>query len=97
MIFLKYISFICGLTIYMILSAPESGYPNKLDTILGFSTSLCFKIPFLPIKIHIHHWLYLFIISMIVYNQFIRYFCYGGMLQGILMYDDFYKIIYFIK
>jgi hypothetical protein len=97
MTIIEYISFILGFVIYMVFSAPKTGYPNRIDRILGFNVSLKFKIPFLPLKIHIHHWLYLLIIRLFINNPQIIWFCYGGIIQGIVMYEDFYKIVYFVK
>lgn len=89
--------FLFGFIFYMIFSAPKENEPNRIDKYLGFSISLVFKIPKLPIKIHIHHWLYLLIIRLFCNSPYIIMFCYGGAFQGIIMYNDFYKIIYFIK
>ena len=91
---IELVAFIFGFTIYMILSAPETGAPNRFDELVGFSTSLHFKIPFSTFKIHIHHWLYLSIIRLFVSNVPLIWFCHGGILQGIIMYRDFYRIIY---
>jgi hypothetical protein len=95
--YIKFILFIVGFTTYMILSAPKTGCPNRIDKIFGFKSSLIFKIPFLPLKIHIHHWLYLLIIRYFINYPQIIWFCYGGIIQGIVMYNDFYKIVYFVK
>jgi len=91
MIITKFISFIVGFTIFMLLSAPKTGYPNRIDKILGFKTSLIFKLPSISLKIHIHHWLYLLII---------RYFIKIQKLYGFVMvvlYMELVCIMIFIK
>lgn len=93
----KCISFILGFTTYMTLSAPKTGEPNRIDKVLGFNSSLIFKLPLIPIKIHMHHWLYLLIIRYFINYPQIIFFCYCGIIQGVVMYDDFYKIVYFVK
>jgi hypothetical protein len=93
----KFIMFLIGFIIFMIVSGPSANTPNRIDKWLGISTSLVFKIPVLSIKIHLHHWLCLLIISLLVKSQRIVWFCYGGAVQGIIMYKDFYRIIYFYK
>jgi hypothetical protein len=93
----KFIMFLAGFIIFMIVSGPSTNTPNRIDTWLGISTSLVFKIPVLSLKIHLHHWICLLIISLFVTSQRIVWFCYGGATQGIIMYEDFYRIIYFYK
>lgn len=99
MIFSNCISFMTGFLTYMIVSKTKST-SNKLFPRCTFgkvNMSLLLKVPETPLQIHIHPWLYLFLCRCCIgYPPFI-YFCYGGILQDILMCDTFYQILYFDK
>ena len=55
------------------------------------------RIPFEDKYLHIHHWMYLI---PVLYHAFVYGynlligFCIGGIIQGITMYSDWYKIWY---
>ena len=95
-----------GYTFYNILSSTETGGKNKIDIYLSkklekninSSMKYKFKMGNKMIFIHIHHWLYLLIIgvslSFIEYFLYAKYFCFGGIIQGIVRYKDWYKVVY---
>jgi hypothetical protein len=68
--------------------------------VLGF-LSYCITAPkgdyskSLRIKgVHIHHWIYLIPVMYIMRTNILLVgFCVGGIIQGITMYSDWYKII----
>jgi len=90
----KVMIFIMGFLICVAVSAPRTGDPNRIDGIVGFPTSFIFKVPQLSIKVHIHHWLYLLVISYFVKNPHIKWLCYGGAAQGLFMYKDSHCVVY---
>jgi hypothetical protein len=84
--------FITGFSVFTLISGPKTGRPNLLNQLLNL------KKPFNSLKIngivfHIHHWIILSFLFLIIDNIYFRVFCLGGIFQG-LMYEDWHKIIY---
>ena len=91
MFFLYTLYFLLGFSIFGFLSAPSFGKPNRMDSLFGYSTSMKFKIG--GKFVHLHHWLILAILIIIVNNPYLICILLGGIVQG-LTYKDWYKIIY---
>lgn len=85
-------------------SSNQTGGINKFDLMLSnylgtpINTSLRYCGEY--IHIHLHHWLICFMVyCLMYYNQdtwwerIIMYFCLGGIIQGIINYDDWFKVI----
>jgi hypothetical protein len=98
-----------GYFTYTCSSADSAGKKNKLDMWLSgrtgkrINTSLNFSFKFpnplgsfalSRVNVHIHHWLYLFLLGSITSFEPLQMFCLGGMAQGIVNYEDWYKIIW---
>jgi len=49
----------------------------------------------ITIYIHIHHWLYLSCIFLTFDNIYVKGFCFGGIAQGILHYEDWHHVLGF--
>jgi len=95
-----------GFGTYSCLSAQHSGAPNRLDEYLdeyfGYSggVSLRFNLPRGWI-LHVHHWLYLLIIAVMLPNMLSGLtlvmgigFCCGGAVQGVVRYDDWHCVFF---
>jgi hypothetical protein len=86
-----------GYMTYFYSNAIGTGCENKLDNWVSgrvkrnVTTSLKFNV--CNYSIHIHHWLYLFIIGIVTSFTSLKYFCLGGMIQGLFSYDDWWQII----
>lgn len=101
----EWVCFVLGFLTYTFSSSNQTGERNKFDMwlekkIFGqnyspaiISTSLKYNI--LGYCIHIHHWVYLLVIAVFcTSNNYIRMFCFGGIVQGVVVYDDWYLVIY---
>lgn len=95
-----------GYLFFTLTSANKTGDNNKFDVWISeliqteIDTSLRYKINVYSgeIHIHIHHWCIMtFMYILFYYFQFeyLTLFCIGGILQGILCYDDWFKVISF--
>ena len=103
------IGWVIGYITCLKLSAPSTGQPNLIEAWLRqnhiipqtFTTSLRLKLQFYKssshICIHIHHWIYLFILALSAYvnvhMQFLSAVALGGSIQG-LIYDDWYRVLW---
>ena len=91
---------IIGYLFFDCSSSEETGGENKFDKLLSealdyeIKTSLRFE--YSELIIHFHHWLlcyFGFILFQYTENTNISYICLGGMIQGILNYQDWKNII----
>lgn len=98
--------FIAGYTFFSIMSADKAGDKNKFDIWLASildcdDICLSFKFEFdnffnTKILIHIHHWILMFFLFCIAEStnlNKLRWSCIGGLAQGIICYNDFWKVI----
>ena len=104
MFFYYFSSVAIGYLTYSLTSANRTGGRNKFDMIMSkltgydINTSAKFTIRVTEgstIYIHIHHWLYLSCIFLTFDNIYIKGFCFGGIAQGILHYEDWYHVLGF--
>jgi hypothetical protein len=81
-------------------SSDNTGGENKFDKfisdILDYEIKTSLKFNYDIISIHIHHWLICFFGYIIFYHinqKEFMYFCLGGMIQGIINYQDWSSIL----
>ncbi len=94
---------IFGFWFFYTFSASKTGEKNKLDIIVskivGKNISFSLKCKLCcSLKIHLHHWFYLLIIVTwsIYYQKYenhIPFIGFGGIVQGIYCYDDWYVLL----
>jgi hypothetical protein len=88
-----------GYLFFHLSSANGTNGRNKFDkwisdvTGVPINTSLRFSVS--NFTIHIHHWCYLTILAIFVKNTIFRCFCIGGIVQGIVNYDDWHVLVIF--
>ncbi len=102
---LEYI--IMGYLLFSLTSSDETKGKNKFDIFIQdffkedtFNTSIQCEIDIQDtlVKIHIHHWLIMYFVFVLAkYNSLerIKFFALGGIIQGIVNYSDWFKIITF--
>lgn len=92
-----------GYTFFYLSSADNEGDNNNFDIWfkntfgIHISTSLKFKID--DFIIHIHHWMILIGLYLFFYNinyNICSLLCIGGIIQGIICYNDWLRIVYVI-
>ena len=88
------IAFAAGWCVFAALSAPATGEPNRLDALCGCRLSLVCGIPWTQYVFHLHHWLYCLVFALLLPVPLLSWACLGGTAQGVLMYRDWYRIIY---
>jgi hypothetical protein len=98
------VSALVGYWSYAWSSAEETGGPNKLDQFIsekiGQEVNTSLKHTFSvdekhELVVHVHHWLYLLTISMLLPSDYFSYFAVGGIIHGVGNYDDWWNIIEF--
>lgn len=92
-----------GYTFFDLSSGDSTGDNNNFDIWvkntfgIHISTSLKFKI--YNFIIHIHHWLILIGLYLFFYSvdyNLCSLLCIGGIIQGIVCYDDWFRVVYVI-
>lgn len=91
---------ILGYTFFSYSSSDKTGGENKFDQLIKQITNweirTSLKFSYDEIIIHFHHWLICLIGYFIFYHlgcYKITYLCLGGIIQGIINYDDWKDII----
>ena len=95
---------IFGFMLYKNLSAKAAGEPNRADLWLqyyfGIKGGVSLKLDVLGYRFHMHHWLYLLLISFalpyLLENRALWFalgVCFGGSFQGVHYYDDWIDVI----
>jgi hypothetical protein len=102
-------SVIVGYLTFSLTSAKHTGEKNKFDILISkltghdINTSLKYTSHVITLEnsrpiafyVHVHHWLYLSCIFLTFDNIYVKGFCFGGIAQGILHYEDWHHVLGF--
>lgn len=101
----SFIYILIGYLFFAVCSAEKTGGENNFDKWVSeildedICTSLKISIDIYPDKqllIHLHHWLLLFFVFWLSEDlglHRVKNLCLGGIIQGIVSYTDWYKIV----